>query len=126
MDLVSIALLFIGTPYVYGGNNITTGLDCSAFALEMLRSVGKWDKSDASAQMIYDKIIVYSSAKYSFERNALIFYGKSLTSISHIAISMGDNTVIEAGGEGREPSDKGYVRIRPMDYRSDLLTGIRI
>lgn len=40
-ELADIAEKFFGTPYVWGGNDIETGMDCSAFVSECLRSVGK-------------------------------------------------------------------------------------
>ena len=125
MDLAAIALMFFGIEYIYGGNNPTVGLDCSALTCEALRSIGKLDKKDYSAQMLFNKFIS-DSQNGEIKRNTILFFGRNSTLVSHVAIAIDENLMIEAGGEGREASDKGYVRIRPISNRSDFLVGVNL
>lgn len=125
IKLSDIAKMFFGIPYKWSGNNPTTGLDCSGLVCECLRSVGKLGKTDLSAQMIYDKYVCASNSG-EVRTDALLFFGKDCESISHIAIALDHEYMIEAGGEGRIESDKGYVRIRPIKNRSDYLTSINL
>lgn len=39
-NIIDAAKSFLGTPYVYGGNNPKTGLDCSAFVQQAMAKVG--------------------------------------------------------------------------------------
>ncbi len=120
MDLVDITLLSYGTRYSFGGNVIETGIDCSGLVCESLRSLGFLDKRDLTAQGIYD----FFECKHipgKGHRNNILFFGESIANITHVAIAMDYRLMIEAGGEGRIETQKGYVRIRPIENRKDLV-----
>jgi cell wall-associated NlpC family hydrolase len=133
-NLLKYAFSFLHVPYLYGGNNSIEGVDCSAFCLELLRAAGEWGKSDASAQMIYAH---FSNPKkglklQSHAAGAFIFYGKNLKNISHIDFALDNNTVIGAiGGTSKTKSlaeakkQGAFVKLRPRDYRSDILAIIK-
>lgn len=146
-EIADIAEKFFGTPYTFGGNDIETGIDCSALVSEVLRSVGRLDRKDYSAQMLWDKFSLYdweeegARVAYkldesqhttkslifleSLKRNDIIFYGGDCENITHIAIYLGELMIIEAGGEGRVETTKGYVRYRPLNHRKDLIGVVR-
>jgi cell wall-associated NlpC family hydrolase len=126
MDLVDIALLYFGTPYVWGGNKPEEGMDCSGFVCEVLRSVGHIDEADRSAQMLYDELSKREGVRSQLGRNSILFFGKSRTEITHIAIGMSYKQLIESGGEGRVSTTHGYVRIRPVNYRNDLVAVLKL
>lgn len=126
MDLVDIALLYFGTPYVWGGNKPEEGLDCSGFVSEVLRSAGYINEADRNAQMLYDELSESEGVRSQLGRNSLMFFGKSRNEITHVAISMGRKRLIESGGEGRVSTVRGYVRIRPDSYRSDLVAVLKL
>lgn len=124
MKLSEIALKFFGIPYVWGGNTPEQGLDCSGLVCECLRSLGHIGKSDYTAQMIYDK---FSNKRgFTIVPDALLFFGRTSDSITHVAIALNDTLMIEAGGEGSKPTDKGYVRIRPISNRTDLIRVVHV
>lgn len=125
MDLVKIALMFIGTPYIWAGNDVTTGVDCSGFVAEVMRSVGYLDKRDLNAQGIYNFLLHFGYGS-GVQRNSVLFFGKSTSEISHVAIAIDTNLMVEAGGEGRENTDAGYVRVRPIQWRKDLVASLKI
>ena len=124
MNLAEIALLFFQTKYTWGGNTREYGFDCSGLVCECLRSIGKLDKRDLTAQGIYDRYAARQTS--SLHRNAILFFGESVEKITHIAIALNPTQMIEAGGEGRVETKNGYVRIRPISNRSDLVAAIRI
>jgi hypothetical protein len=59
---------------------------------------------------------------------ALVFYGRDVNSITHIAFMLDKNKIIEASGGGSRNVDRdtalklgGFVRIRPMSMRKDVV-----
>lgn len=137
-ELADIAEKFFGTPYVFGGNDIETGIDCSGFVCEVLRSVGLLDMRDYTAQMLHDKFEdrpftmlidreLASPFRY-FKRGDIIFYGNNVGSITHVSIYLGDGMIIEAGGEGRKATTRGYVRYRKLSInsRADIVAVARL
>jgi len=127
LEMADIALIYLpmSIPYVYGGNDIQTGVDCSGFVCEVARAAGKLDKRDLTSQGLYDhfKPTAISSG---ITKNSLLFYGKSTDKITHVSIALNHDQVIESGGEGREASNKGYVRIRPITWRKDLVAALHL
>ncbi|NQY01108.1 MAG: C40 family peptidase, partial [Flavobacteriaceae bacterium] len=115
MDLVNIAFLYFGTSYVWGGNTPEQGLDCSGFVSEVARSYGYLDSRDRNAQMLHDEFSEMEGVRSQLARNSILFFGKHKSKITHTAIAVDDRLMIEAGGEGRVETDKGYVRIRPIN-----------
>ena len=136
--LTDYAKCFMGTVYRYGtdkgrGDDPVRGFDCSGLVSEILRSVGILGNRDRlSAQMLFDhlkgKKPVYDPAGRSPKRGMLVFYGKDAKA-THVAIAINDSQVIEAGGGSSETLDtdtasirNAFVRIRPWNYRSDILS----
>ena len=114
---------FIGTPYKLGGNVTQDGgLDCSALALEGLRSEGLWGKSDATAQQIFNTLCSQSRLVEKAVPNCLIFFGESRQKITHVAICLNDKQMIEAGGDDKT----GMVRIRPISWRKDQVAILKV
>lgn len=124
--MVMYAQYFIKTPYVWGGNNYS-GYDCSGFVQEALASVGLDPKGDQSAQTLYD----YFSQRWDekLNRGSLLFFGRSKKEITHVALAVSRNFMIEAGGGGHLITNEATaraanacIRIRPIDNRSDLVS----
>lgn len=59
------------------------------------------------------------------EEGSLLFFGTE-NKIIHVAICIGNNLMIEAGGGGRSSTSiatsTGMVRIRPISFRKDLIS----
>lgn len=124
VDMIMYAARFVGVKYNWGGDSADEGFDCSGFICEVLRGYGfLTNREDLTAQQLYDRF----HAESNLSVNSLVFYGKSLEEITHIAISKPSwSYVFEAGGEGRVPTTKGMVRQRPKYYRNDFLKEIRL
>ncbi len=118
----------LGTPYIYGGPNRLTGLDCSGFVIEVLMAAGLFHTGyDTTAQGLYTTASAAGHANV-FELGALAFYGKSLIEVSHVALCLNSTSMIECGGGDHttttfeEAKKRGAcVRIRPIKYRRDFL-----
>lgn len=125
------ALTFMHTPYVWAGNNIHTGLDCSGYVLEVLKGVG-FKLPDMTAQKIYQHFEYNQCQTSNPQRGNLLFFGESVDRISHIAIAFNETLMLESGGAGRgatkEDSLKSGagVRMRAINNRRDLIACLNI
>jgi cell wall-associated NlpC family hydrolase len=127
---IDYAKSFLGTPYVFGGNNRLTGIDCSGFVCEVLRSAGVIGSEDLSAQMLFDKFM--ETTRMQVEKaGSIAFYGKDTAHITHVAFHIDRYRVIEAGGGDstthsfEDARARGaMVRMRPYKYRKDYLCSL--
>ena len=123
----------VGIPYKLGGNVPQDGgMDCSAYCLELLRSLGLWNTSDATAQMIFDSFIKHTTnlstkaklvdpSMEGVEEGDFLFFGKSTDKITHIAYAISNLHMLEAGGTDKT----GMVRLRKQSWRKDLVAVLR-
>ncbi len=123
----------LGKPYIYGANG-GGAYDCSGFVLEMLRSIGLIGRSDMTAQQIYHHFNLPGNHQdlESTEQGDLVFYGKGLHKISHVAMVCEDEDsfilIVEAGGGNASTAtlnkarkQGAQIRIRPIDHRKDMI-----
>ena len=117
----------LNLPYIWGGDDGIKGFDCSGLAQELLAMLGLDPAGDQTAQVLHDW---FKSRSKEGPRDActLVFYGKSVSSITHVAIMLDDQSMIEAGGGGSKTIDSNsaaaqnaYVRIRPFNRRTDIV-----
>ena len=123
MKMHEYGMYFIKTPYSYGANDIVNSCDCSSFVCELLRMKGVIGKKDYSSRMLFDKI------RGPFVKpceDAILFFGKDFDSISHIAIAINGEYLLEASGESIKETNKGFVRVRRIDHRSDFLCAMKV
>ena len=131
--LKSYALSFLGLPYIWGGNDPMTGYDCSGVVQEILASVGMDPPGDQTAQTLYDFFHTQSMVSWNKPGiGTLVFYGKSVTQITHVAFMLDQYRTIEAGGgdstcvDSKSASKKhAFIRIRLVDHRPDRVAMLR-
>ena len=111
LDLISYAKQFIGNKYVYGGNSLTNGIDCSGFTQQIYRHFGYSITRTASSQASCGRAVSYSEV----QPGDLLFYGSS-SRISHVAMYIGDGKIIHASNSA--PYPKGGIKISNANYRS--------
>lgn len=127
--VLKYALSFIGTPYRWGGSDRFTGFDCSGFIQEVLDAVGIDPRGDQTAQGLYN---AFSQCEIDhtapIPECALLFFGKSKSQITHVAMSLGSGSMIEAGGGGSKTvttadaiSQNACIRIKSIYRRNDLV-----
>lgn len=129
--MIAYAMSLVGTPYIWGGKKVLTGLDCSGFVQELLKSAGMDPPMDQNAQAYYDHFESMSTHN-SMQAGALAFYGKDTRSIIHVAMLIDNYRVVESGGGGSHTltradaeSSGACVRIRPIKYRGDFLLTLK-
>lgn len=89
-QVVAYAKQFVGNPYVYGGNSLTKGTDCSGFVKLIMAHFGITTPRTATTQYNAGKKISVAELL----PGDLIVYGDK--QIEHIAIYIGDGQVIHA------------------------------
>lgn len=136
--VVLYARSFLGTPYIYAGNNRLTGLDCGGFVCEVLRSfgfVGPFE--DLDCQSIYDRLSIapgstrFASGDEIPAASILFFKETGSKEMTHTAIALERRRMIECGGGGKVTTDVhkaamvgAMVRERPISFRKDLVCAI--
>lgn len=127
--MVNYGYQFIKTPYKFGGGDFSH-FDCSGFVQEAISSVFHLHE-DKNCQSLY--LFYKDKWEERVARGSLLFFGKSLTAITHISIALGDidGSMLEAGGGNQwtrtdEDAQKAnaFVRIRPIARRKDFLMGL--
>ncbi len=90
-DLIDYAMQFLGNPYVYGGNSLTNGTDCSGFTKLIFAKFGYNLPRSSAAYVSAGTRIPYTAAKPG---DILVYkYGSS---IGHVAIYIGNGQIIHA------------------------------
>jgi cell wall-associated NlpC family hydrolase len=120
------AMKFAGVPYKWGGTNPMQGFDCSGFVREMLASVGANPPGELGSQGLFNYFEGLGRQCNQAKMGVLVFYGTSVTGITHVALALDAYRIIEAAGGGSTtllPQDaaaqNAFVKIRLIDYRKD-------
>ena len=90
-QVVAYGKQFLGNPYVYGGNSLTKGVDCSGFTQQVLKHFGI--NINRSSRTQYNNGVRISRSE--LKAGDLVFYGYSGT-ISHVGIYIGNGKIIHA------------------------------
>ena len=133
-QLVNLALKLVGCPYVWGGGNPWTGLDCSGFIIWIYQVFGLLPSGDWTAAGLADHFGNLPGGPGGEPRPGdLAFYGESLSQASHVMMVSGPGQVVGASGGGHltttreEAATKGaMVKVKPTGYRSDLVVIVRV
>lgn len=131
LDAFMLALTScLNKPYKWMGNNPLEGMDCSGFVQWGLKSVGLDPPGDQTAQALFDYFRDHGNS-VMHTRGALVFYGKDIKSITHVAVMLNPYQIIEAGGGDRLTLDhataaaKGAcIRIRHVREREKEIVAI--
>lgn len=131
--LQAYALSFIGAPYRFGtapggGDDPVRGFDCSGLVSELLRASGVVSfgyRENAQGMLTrFATIETFTGPRFG----DLAFYGKGVTTISHVGFCLDENTMLEAGGGDASTvtldvasERNAFVRLRPILYRKDFV-----
>ena len=104
VNLLDYAQKFLGTPYVWGGNSLTRGVDCSGFVQQVFKAYGY-----STPRVSRDMARTYSRVSSSEAKPGdLVFYHNLKTGVvDHVAIYMGNGKIIHANN-GVEISNVNY------------------
>lgn len=109
VSLVSYALQFVGNRYVWGGESLTSGVDCSGFTMKIYQRYGIYLPHSSRAQPGYGRRVSASEAK----PGDLFFYGSG-SSISHVAIYIGNGQIVHAS------NSRDGIKISNAFYRTPI------
>ena len=104
-ELIEFAGQFLGTPYVWGGEDLLNGVDCSGYCMKVYEHFGYYlprvaqDQHDALPYISLDSLIP----------GDLIFFGNSLTDITHVALYIGDGLTYQAAGRAYGVCEMGIA-----------------
>lgn len=116
----SIALHFVGLPYMWGGDDAIAGFDCSGFVIEILKSVGIIGRSgDWTAGGLYD---MFKDKKVQcVKEGCLVFYTNKNNKINHVEYIWKKGLTIGASGGGSRTLTRAeaikhnaFIKIRPL------------
>ncbi|MBT4472354.1 MAG: C40 family peptidase [Bacteroidetes bacterium] len=96
-NLINIALLYLNTPYLWGGKT-PFGIDCSGFTQMVYKLNGYRLKRDASQQVEQGEALSFIEES---EPGDLAFFDNAEGDITHVGIIMKDNYIIHAHGKVR-------------------------
>ena len=91
--VVAYASQFIGNPYVYGGNSLTNGIDCSGFTQQVFAHFGYSISSTSDSQAGDGRGISYSQSRAG---DIIVYSG-------HVAILTGDGGIVHASNSAPYP-----------------------
>lgn len=107
-NIKNTALKYIGGSYVWGGNTLGAGVDCSGFVQQIFKLYGV-TLPRVSKEQAKSGVAVSSGNK---KVGDLIFYANSNGVVDHVAIYIGNNQVVHAA------STKAGIKISNWDYRT--------
>jgi cell wall-associated NlpC family hydrolase len=103
-----VARRYLGVPYVFGGSNPATGLDCSGLVQLVFRQLGV--TLPRTAQLQYEATAPV--AQDQLQAGDLVFFARTYTDprdwITHVGIYIGGGLQINAPTEGQ------VVSIQPV------------
>ncbi len=107
-ELVSYAQQFVGNPYVWGGNSLTNGCDCSGFVKLIFEHYGITTPRYSQSFKTSGQPVSYNNMKAG---DVVVYPG-------HVAIYMGNGKIVEA-----QSSKTGITNYRSV--KCHTITGIR-
>lgn len=107
--VVSYACQFVGKPYVYGGNSLTNGTDCSGFIKLVYANFGVSLPRSSGSYLSVGRSVPYSQA----------MPGDIICYAGHVALYMGGGQIVHASNS--KPYPQGGIKISPnAEYRTIL------
>ena len=109
-EIIDYAIQFLGGPYVWGGESLTNGCDCSGFTMLIYRHFGYPLTHYSGSQANEGKKI----SSQDMQPGDLIFYTDSYGTINHVTMYIGNGQCIGA------QSQRAGIDIRSWDYRTPV------
>lgn len=112
-DIVRYGTQFMGTPYVWGGNSLTGGVDCSGFVQQLFRKFGISLPRTAQEQSYVGQAIDDLSLLQAGDR--LYFTDSNRARITHTGLYMGNGYFIHSSsghkGVAVDPLSEKWIKI---------------
>ncbi len=115
-SLVETALRYVGGRYVWGGESLTNGVDCSGFTMKIFAMYGiSLPHSSAAQSKMGKKVSSYSDLL----PGDLIFYGQG-GKVGHVAIYIGDGKIVHAANAKKGIIVSNWNYQKPITMRRFL------
>ena len=108
-DIVSYADQYLGNPYLYGGNSLTDGIDCSHFVWQVLSDTGHYDGGYATSDGWTGLGESVDSLDNAVAGDVIVYPG-------HVAIYDGQGGIVQAKG-----SAYGITHDRDAEHGAQIL-----
>lgn len=92
-EIVSFSKQYLGTPYVWGGTSLTSGVDCSGFVYSVYKNFGI--TLNRSSRGMYSSNGV-SVNKSELKPGDLLFFNTGGNGVSHVGMYIGNSQYIHA------------------------------
>ena len=115
-DIAFLAMDYIGGRYVWGGNNLDTGVDCSGFVRQIYKKFGITLSGASYTLVRYGKEVSKEDLSYG----DLVFFTSGGTGIGHVGIYISNDYFIHAA------STKLGIIVSHFSDRKDFVTARRI
>lgn len=98
-DIVEFAKKYLGTPYVWGGNSLTSGIDCSGLVQQVYKNFGLKVSRTTYTQIGEGKAIKMNE----LQPGDMVFFDndKRTNGPDHVGIYIGDGKMIHAPRPGK-------------------------
>lgn len=114
------ALAQVGTPYIWGGESPGVGFDCSGLVQAAYKAAGitlprvAQDQYDATTKL---------APSDPLEPGDLVFFGHSVSDVSHVGIYVGDGEMVDAPHTGADVRVESFPTKVGALWGSDLYLG---
>lgn len=112
--VVNYACQFVGNPYVYGGNSLTNGTDCSGFIKLVYANFGVSLPRSSGAYLSVGRSVPYSQA----------MPGDIICYSGHVALYMGGGQIVHASNSN--PYPQGGIKISSNAAYKTILSVRRV
>ncbi|MBN2479494.1 MAG: C40 family peptidase [Parachlamydiales bacterium] len=100
-EAIDLGKNFLNIPYYWGGNS-SFGYDCSAFVQMLYRQMGVNIFRNTSDQINDPNLEEVKSLK-DLQKGDLVFFSSDMISVTHVAMYIGDKTVIHSKAKNVQP-----------------------
>ncbi len=109
-EIVNYALQFVGNPYVWGGNSLTEGCDCSGFVNLVYRHFGyKGVPRYSLSFATYGRAVSYDE----MQPGDIVVYDP-IGGVGHVGIYIGNGNIVEAQSSKAGITSNRKVNCRPI------------
>jgi cell wall-associated NlpC family hydrolase len=127
--LRNLVLKLVGCPYIWGGANPWTGLDCSGFVIWVFQVFNVLPSGDWTAASLSEHFADLTGERVvgSEDLGDLVFYGPG-GKISHVMLCLGHGLCVGASGGDHTTTTVedarrrgAQVKVKPISYRPDRI-----
>ncbi len=102
LEVVSFSQQYLGTPYVWGGTSLTSGVDCSGFVYCIYKNFGITLQRSSKGMYASNGVYVDRS---QLKPGDLLFFNTNGNGVSHVGMYIGNNQYIHAADVNVKISD---------------------